>query len=82
MSEKKNYYERKAYTFMDLLGEFGGYNGSLLMICSFFVSFYSAKMYSSSVANQLPYRNKKFKKANKEKLTALKEKVLADEALD
>ena len=67
---------------MDLLGDFGGYNGSLLMICGFFVSFYSARMYLSSVADQLPFANKKFQKANKEKLTALKAKVLADEALD
>ena len=60
MNENKNFYERKAYTFMDFLGDFGGYNGSLLMICGFFISFYSTRMYSSSVSNQVPYTNKTF----------------------
>ena len=49
-------YERRAYTFFLLLGDTGGFNGSVIAICSLFMSYYSAAMYSKSVASETPIR--------------------------
>ena len=45
LSNIKNTYERKAYTFFLLLGDTGGFNGSIITVCSVFMSYYAAAMY-------------------------------------
>jgi hypothetical protein len=45
MSNKMVSYERRAYTVLDLLGDFGGFNGSIIMIFGFGLSFYVEMMY-------------------------------------
>ena len=42
MSDVITYYERKAYTFMDLLGDFGGFNDAIIFIVSTIFAGYSA----------------------------------------
>ena len=42
MSKNKSYSERRAYTFMDVLGDFGGFNGSITFIVSTIFASYSA----------------------------------------
>ena len=45
MARHKYSYERKAYTFFLLLGDAGGFNGSVMSVCSAFLSYYTAAMY-------------------------------------
>ena len=42
LSTSKTEYVREAYTFLTLLGDFGGFNGSVVMLVSIVSSFYSA----------------------------------------
>ena len=53
MSKNKSYSERRAYTFMDILGDFGGFNGSITFIVSTIFASYSAQMYETSIASEL-----------------------------
>ena len=46
---------RQAYTFMGLLGDFGGFNDALLLILGLVGSLYSSRMYLASVAAELPF---------------------------
>ena len=50
MSNNKVFHLRQAYTLFDLLGDAGGFNGSIFMIASFIVSAYSARMYSYEIS--------------------------------
>ena len=52
MSAKKFSYERRAYTILDLLGDFGGFNGSLTMIFGFFMSYYAELMYKAITSQE------------------------------
>ena len=56
LSKKKNSYERQPYTIFALLGDFGGFNGAILGFASFFLSFYSSRMFSASLLEDLPVR--------------------------
>lgn len=56
LSDKKSYFSRSAYTFLTLLGDFGGFNDALIFLISLFMSSYSAKMYAAHVTQELPYR--------------------------
>ena len=42
LSTKKKSYEREAYTILELLGDFGGFNDALLMLVGLVTSFYSS----------------------------------------
>ena len=50
MSDTVTYSERRAYTFMDLLGDFGGFNDAIVLIISTFFASYSARMFEDSIA--------------------------------
>ena len=54
MSNKKNFYSRSAYTFLTLLGDFGGFNDAIVYLISIFMSVYSAKMYAAHITSELP----------------------------
>ena len=54
MSNKKNFYSRSAYTFLTLLGDFGGFNDAIVFLISLFMSSYSAKMYAAHITSELP----------------------------
>ena len=47
LTNEKNFYERTAYTLLDALGDFGGFNDAIVFFVSLFMSFYSAKMYAA-----------------------------------
>ena len=55
MGNKKTFYTREAYTFFELLGDFGGFNESLFMIVGFLTSFYGSQMYQAAIAKELKY---------------------------
>ena len=52
MSDKKVSYERRSYTMLDLLGDFGGFNGSLAIIFGFALSYYAELMYQSTTSHE------------------------------
>ena len=43
---------------MSLLGSFGGFNFTIIMIPSFLLSFYTPKFYESSIASEMPIKRK------------------------
>ena len=59
MSESVSYSERRAYTFMDLLGDFGGFNDAIVFIVSSVFASYGARMYEDSIAKRLKIKPKK-----------------------
>ena len=46
---------RKSYNFMDVLGDFGGFNESLFLIIGSLSLFYSSRLFKASVAQELSY---------------------------
>ena len=42
LSSKKTYYDREAYTFLELLGDFGGFNDALFLIIGTLGSFFAS----------------------------------------
>ena len=58
MGDNKSIYKREAYTILSLLGDFGGFTDALALIIGLFVSFYSAKMFTAAIAQELPYSDR------------------------
>ena len=56
MGNNKSIYRREAYTFLGLLGDFGGFVDALFLIAGLFTSFYSARMFTASIAAELPFK--------------------------
>ena len=46
--------QRVRYNVWDLLGDVGGFNDGLILLCSIFMSSYSAFSYRMNVLNQIP----------------------------
>ena len=46
---------RISYSFMNLLGDFGGFNESLFIIIGSFSLLYSSRLFNASVAEELSY---------------------------
>ena len=51
---KKTTIIRQAYTLLDLLGDFGGFNDALFFFGRIFLASYSSRMFISSIATELP----------------------------
>lgn len=49
MSERANTYERSAYTLLALLGDIGGFNGAIIILPTYLMSFYNPRMYQASL---------------------------------
>ena len=49
LSTQKYEHECKVYTLLILIGDIGGFQGAILMIPAFFLSFYSPKMFEKSL---------------------------------
>ena len=61
MSNIKHIHKREAYTFFDLIGDFGGFNDAMFLLIGLVITFYSAKAYENKIASELPVVNKKIK---------------------
>ena len=57
MGSKKKTILRQAYTFLDLLGDFGGFNDALFFFGGIFLASYSSRMFMSSIAAELPIKS-------------------------
>ena len=53
LTNEKNFYQRKAYTFLTLLGDFGGFNDAIIFLINAFMGIYSAKMYLAQISSEL-----------------------------
>ena len=56
-------YERRSYTFVQLLADFGGFNDGLFLLTSSFMVVYSRSMFEGNFSEQFPVRRKSKKKA-------------------
>ena len=52
LSNKKYSYNRRAYTILDLLGDFGGFNDAILMICGVFMKYYSKTLFKATISQE------------------------------
>ena len=53
LSENKRVESRQAYTVLDLLGDFGGFNDAIYFLVSLPMGYYSQAMYERQVAGEL-----------------------------
>ena len=47
LSDQKFEYERKVYTLMTLIGDIGGFQGAIIILPAFLLSFYAPKMFEA-----------------------------------
>ena len=76
LSTNKVVQERQAYTFMELLGDFGGFNDALFFIIGALMSLYSSRMYLASIATELPLPSICQESASAIKFYGLRSKLL------
>ena len=50
LSDSRSTYKREPYSFFALLGDFGGFNGAIIMLPALIMSFYAPRMYAAAVA--------------------------------
>ena len=79
LSDIKRTYERKAYTFMTLISDIGGFNGAVFLFPAFLLSWYNKKMLTASLYEELPLKKKK-SKANS--LSPLQRKIAINQSLN
>ena len=60
MTNRKLLHSREAYTIFNILEDFGGFSGSIIMVFRFLMSFYSEWVYQDSISNELPLQAKSF----------------------
>ena len=60
MTKTKLLHSREAYTLFNLLEDFGGFTGSIIMVFSFLISDYRERLYQNSISQELPLKNTKF----------------------
>ena len=58
MGNNKSVYKREAYTILSLLGDFGGFTDALVLLVGVFASVYSARMFNTAIASELPYSHR------------------------
>ena len=71
LSDLEKTYEREVYTFMEALGDFGGFNDGVLIFPAIIMQIYSSRMYLQSLFSLLPVKQTKIsggRKKMKDKL--------------
>ena len=56
LSDIQYQYERRSYTFISLLADFGGFNDGIFLLASSFMAVYSRTMFEGSFAERFPVR--------------------------
>ena len=59
LGKNKREISRQVYTIFTLIGDFGGFNGAIIMFPAFFLSFYNSIMYNQAIEKELPVRKNK-----------------------
>ena len=61
ISNQKYEHKRKFYTFMTLVGDIGGFQGAIILLPAFLMSFYSPKRFEASIASEMPVKKKRMR---------------------
>ena len=56
LSDRKWIHERRAYTFMALIGDVGGFNGAMVLLPTYLMSYFSFIMYKWAVTEEMPVK--------------------------
>ena len=59
ISNQKYEHERRFYTLMTLVEDIGGFQGAIILLPAFLMSFYSPKMFEASIASRMPVKKKR-----------------------
>ena len=59
LSDQKFEYERKVYTLMTLIGDIGGFQGAIIILPAFLLSFYTPKMFEAQLLSEMPIKKRK-----------------------
>ena len=59
LSDRKWTHERSAYTFMALIGDVGGFNGAMVLLPTYLMSYFSFIMYKWAVTEEMPVKKGK-----------------------
>ena len=59
LSNVKYLHQRSIMTFLDVIGNVGGFNDAVWLFASFFLGPYSSLMYTRSIASKTPFTSKK-----------------------
>ena len=59
MSNQKYEHERRFYTFMTLVGDFGGFQGAIVIFPAIFMSFYALKKFETSLLASAPIKKRR-----------------------
>ena len=84
ISNRKNSLDRQVYSLLTLASDVGGFNGAIVIIPTYLMSFYSLRMFNASLLEEMPVRKNK-KKTRSKKINNLKKKLsngTQGEALD
>ena len=74
MTDRQVLHSRQAYNVLDLLGDFGGFNGSVFMLFSFVTTAYSSKMYRNQISQEIPIQRKKLRQGTKQAIVRFRSK--------
>ena len=58
LSDKVFIYHRQVYTLFSLIGDIRGFNSAIVMLPTFFMSFYSSYMFKQSLHKEIPITKK------------------------
>lgn len=59
LSNQKYENERKVYTLMTLIGDIGGFQGAIIILPTFLLSFYAPKMFEAQLLSEMPVKKTK-----------------------
>ena len=59
LSEIRWIYEREFYDFFTMISDVGGFQGAIIIFPAFIMSFYSERMFKSSILTQVPIKKNK-----------------------
>ena len=74
ISNRKNSLDRQVYSLLTLASDVGGFNGAIVIIPTYLMSFYSLRMFNASLLEEMPVRKNK-KKTRSKKINNLKKKL-------
>ena len=63
-----SYLERSAYTFFMLVGDLGGFAGAMMLMPTWFMSWYSARVFQADVMGQISHKRPKRKREDNKKI--------------
>lgn len=78
LGDWKTIQDRRVYSFMALLGDFGGFNDGVVLLPTFFLTMYSSRMFMRSNGGDLPTKQKRKPRSTSSDLTIQKFAEMAE----